>query len=116
MEEEVPDILEGAGLGQVDRVVLAVVVEALEAADVADLGLGDDDPLEALRDLVGERVGRLDHRDAHEVAHRHDPDEASVVDDRDVAVAVLGEAGERGAGFDVRRDVIGVGGHPVGDR
>ena len=60
---------------EVDRVVLAVVVEALEAAHVADGRLGDDDALEALRHLVGQGVGGLDHRDAHEVAHRDDADE-----------------------------------------
>ena len=34
---------------------------------------------------------RLDLRDAHEVAQRHDADELAVVDHREVAVAVLGE-------------------------
>ena len=54
VEEEVPDVFEGAGLGQLDRVVLAVVVEALEAADVTDVGLGDDDTFQTAGDLVGQ--------------------------------------------------------------
>ena len=37
--------------GQVDRRVLAVVVEALAAPDVADRGVGDHHPLETGRDL-----------------------------------------------------------------
>ena len=81
----------GRLLREVDRAVLAVVVEALEAAHVADGRLGDDDALEALRYLVGLGFGGLDHRDAHEVAHRDDADEPAAVDHRDVAVAVLGE-------------------------
>src|SRR5690606_14824409 len=46
-DHEVPDLLEGAVLGEVDGVVLAVVVEALFASDVADLGVGDDDAIKA---------------------------------------------------------------------
>ena len=80
---------------EVDRAVLAVVVEAFEAADVADGRLGDDDAFETLRHLVGLGLGGLDHRDAHEVAHRHDADEPRVFDDRDVAVAVLRQGRER---------------------
>ena len=75
LEQQVPDVFERARLREVDRAVLAVVVEALEAAHVADGRVGDDDAFEALRDLVRLRVGGLDHRDAHEVAHRHDADE-----------------------------------------
>ena len=49
LEEQVPHVLERHLAGQLDRRVLAVVVEALEAPDVADRGLGDDDALEARR-------------------------------------------------------------------
>ena len=101
LEHQVPDVLDRALLREVDGVVLAVVVEALEAAYVADVGLGDDHALEPARDLVGEVLGRLDLRDAHEVAHRDDADDLVVVDHRDVAVAVLGEARERGGDVDV---------------
>ena len=74
-EEQLPDVFERARLGEVDGAVLAVVVEALEAAHVADGRVGDDDAFEALRNLVRLCVGGLDHRDAHQVAHRHDADE-----------------------------------------
>ena len=47
LEEEVPDVLERALLGQLDRRVLAVVEEALLPADVADGGLGHHHALEA---------------------------------------------------------------------
>ena len=75
LEQQVPDVFERALLREVDGAVLAVVVEAFEAAHVADGRVGDDDAFEALRDFVRLRVGGLDHRDAHEVAHRHDADE-----------------------------------------
>ena len=59
LEEQVPDVLERQLVGQLHRVVLAVVVEALLAADVADLRLGHDDALEPGGRLDG---GRVDHR------------------------------------------------------
>ncbi len=122
-EHQLPDVFDRSRLREVDGAVLAVVVEAFEAAHVADGRVGDDDTFEALRHLVGLRVGGLDHRDAHEVAHRDDPDELLsgdlagpfVVDDGNVAVAALGEARERGAGLDAGADRVGVGGHPLGD-
>ena len=112
-EHEVPDVLERPRLREVDGAVLAVVVEALEAADVADVGLGDHDAFEPARDLVREVLGRLDLRDAHEVAHRDDADELVRLDHRDVAVPVLGEARERGDDVDVRPDRVRRGGHPL---
>ena len=96
LEHQVPHVFERPRLREVDGAVLAVVVEAFEAAHVADGRVGDDDAFEALRHLVRLRVGGLDHRDAHEVAHRHDADEllrgARAFDHRDVPVAVLGQA------------------------
>ena len=50
VEEQVPGLLEADALGQLDGGVLPVVEEALVAADVAELGVGDDDLGEALRD------------------------------------------------------------------
>src|SRR5207302_8699254 len=44
--QQVPHVLEGPLLGELDRVVLAVVVEALQPADVAELGLGHDRALQ----------------------------------------------------------------------
>ena len=75
LEHELPDVFDRPRLREVDGAVLAVVVEAFEAADVAHGRVGDDDAFETLRHLVRLRVGGLDHRDAHEVAHRHDADE-----------------------------------------
>ncbi len=43
VQHQVPDVLEGAGRRQLDGGVLAVVVKALDAPDVTQLGLGDDD-------------------------------------------------------------------------
>jgi len=64
---------------------------------------------------VGQVLRGLDLCDAHDVAHRHDPDEALGADDGNVAVAVLGQAGEGSGGVDVGSHAIGVGGHPRGD-
>ena len=50
VEEQVPRLLEADLLGQLDGGVLAVVEEALVAADVAELGVGDDDLGQALGD------------------------------------------------------------------
>ena len=111
-EEQVPHVFDRALLGELHRVVLAVVVEAFEAAYVADRRLGDDDPFEPAGHFVGEVLGRLDLRDAHQVAHRHQADEPLAVDDRDVAVAVLGQAGERDRCVEVGRDAVGIAGHP----
>ncbi len=111
-EHQLPDVLDRTRLGQVDRAVLAVVVEAFEAAHVADGGVGHDDALEPLRHLVRLGIGGLDHRDAHEVAHGDDPDQLETVDHRDVPVAPLGEAREGRTGLDRRTRGVGIGGHP----
>ena len=94
LEEQEPHVLEAELVGQLHGVVLAVVVEALEAADVADRRLGHDHALEPGRRLDGGRVhDGLDLGHAHEVAQRHDPDQCTVVHrDRQVAVAVVGRA------------------------
>ena len=47
LEEQVPDVLEGADCGELGRRVLAVVVEAFAPSHVAELGLGDDHALQA---------------------------------------------------------------------
>ena len=52
LEQQVPHVFERTRLREVDRAVLAVVVEAFEAADVADGRVGDDDAFESLRHLV----------------------------------------------------------------
>ncbi len=59
-EQEVHHVLERAGGGQLDRRELAVVEEALGAADVADRRVGDDQALESGRGSGrgGGRVGR----------------------------------------------------------
>ena len=56
VEEELPNVLEGAFLCQLHRRVLAIVIEALQAADVTDLGLGDLDSLQAGRNADGFRT------------------------------------------------------------
>ena len=84
-------------VGQLDGVVLAVVVEALEASHVADLGLGHDHALEARRAPrcgQGATTGWIEAMRSRS-RHRHDADEATVVDHGDVAVAVLGEGRRR---------------------
>ena len=115
-EEEVPHVFDRALLRELDRVVLAVVVEAFEAAYVTDRRLGDDHTFEPTGDFVREVLGRLDLCDAHEVAHRHEADEPFAVDHRDVAVTVLGQAGERDRCVEVGRDAVGIGGHPRAHR
>ena len=65
------------------------------------------------------RVGGLDHRHAHQVAHRHDPDEfgrgAAAVDHGDVPVSALRQARERGARLHPGSDGVGIGRHPFRD-
>ena len=93
LEQQEPHVLQRALVGQLDRRVLAVVVEALEAADVADLRLGDDHALEPGGASIWPGMDdRLDRGDAHQVAHRDDADQLAALDHRDVAVAVLGRA------------------------
>ena len=116
LEEEVPHVLERELVGQLDGVVLAVVVEALEAAHVADRRLGDDHALQPGRRLDGGRVHhRLDLRHAHQRPQRHDADELAVVDHREVAVAVLGELVERLLHREVGRRAVDRLGHPLAD-
>ena len=115
-EQQVPHVLERPLLGQLHGVVLAVVVEALEAAHVADRRLRDHHSFEPARHLFGEVLGGLDLCDAHQVAHREDPHEPFAVDHRDVAVAVLGQAREGLAGVEIGADAIGVRGHPCADQ
>jgi len=93
--EEVPDVLHGALLGQLRGVVLAVVVEALLATDVAHRRLGDDHALEAPARLGEARVFDLqDGGQLEQVAHRHDAHQTAVVDHREVAVPMGAEADE----------------------
>ncbi len=115
-EHEVPHALERARLGEVDGRVLAVVVEALLAPDVAHLGLGHDDALEPLGrlEVAGER-DRLDAGDPHQVPHRDDADERVAVDHGDVPVAVGGEGVVGDLDARVRGHAVGVGRHPLGD-
>ena len=75
VDEEGPDVLERAVLRQLDGVVLAVVEEALLAADVADARLGHDHALEAPRDVRRRLAGGTEASDAQEVAHRDHPDQ-----------------------------------------
>ena len=116
LEHQVPDVLQRPLLGQVRGRVLAVVVEALLAPDVAHRRLGHDHPGQALGGLHVPRVGdRLDGRDLQQVPQRDDADDAVVaVDDGDVAVAVLGQPLEGLADGHVGADGCRVGGHPLG--
>ena len=116
LEEEVPHVLERQLVGQLDGVVLAVVVEALEAAHVAHRGLGHDHALEPGRRLDGGRVhDGLDLRHVHERPQRHDADDLAVVDHREVAVAVLGELVERLLHGEVGRRAVDRLRHPLAD-
>ncbi len=111
-EEEVPDVLERARLGQLDGGVLPVVEEALLAADVADGRLGHDDTLEPGRDVPARLGGGPDAGDPHEVAQRHDADAAVALDHREVAVVVGGEAAPRRVHPLVGTEDVGPRGHP----
>ena len=111
-EQEVPDVLERARLGQVDGGVLPVVEEALLAAHVADGRLGHDDALEPGRDVPARLGGGPDAGDPHQVAQRDDADAAVALDHRQVAVVVRGEAGPGRVGPLVGTEHVGPGGHP----
>jgi hypothetical protein len=78
-------------LSEVDRRVLPVVVEALAAAHVADLGVGHHDALQPARDL-GRDAGRLEVGDAHQIAQRQHSGHSTVVDDGHVPIAALAHA------------------------
>src|SRR5690606_17072956 len=58
---------------------------------------------------------RLDLRQPHQVAHRHDPDQLVALDHRQVPVAAVVEGGERLLHRHVGGDRVGVGGHQLGD-
>ena len=111
-EEEVPDVLERAGLGQVDGGVLPVVEEAFLASDVADGRLGHDDTLEPGRDVPARLGGGPDAGDPHQVAQRHDAHAAVALDHRQVAVVVRGEAAPGGVRPFVGTEDVGPRRHP----
>ncbi|GAA3215696.1 hypothetical protein GCM10020256_17430 [Streptomyces thermocoprophilus] len=60
MDEQMPHVLEASGPREFDGRVLTVVVEALQAADVADLGVGDDDTGKTSRHLDAGGLGPVD--------------------------------------------------------
>ena len=107
-----PDILEGALLGELDRRVLPVVEEALHAAHVADRRLCHHHALEPRRDVPARLAGGPDACHRHEVAQGHDTHAAVAFDDRQVAVVVRGQAGPRGVGPLVGTEHVGARGHP----
>ena len=111
-EQQVPHVLERSPRRQVDRRVLAVVEEALLAADVAQRGLRRHDPLEPGGDLGPVLVGGAQPRHAHEVAQRHHADELVAVDHRQVPVLVMRQAGPGGVDLLVGPEHVGVGRHP----
>jgi len=47
LDQEVPDLLQAPIAGEIQRRILAVVVEAFASPDVANLRIGDADPLQA---------------------------------------------------------------------
>ena len=110
-----PDVLERALLGQLDRRVLPVVEEALLAAHVADRRLGHHHALEPGRHVPARLAGGPDAGHRHEVAQRHDADAAVAFDDRQVAVVVRGQAGPGRVGPLVGPEHVGAGGHPEAD-
>ena len=109
--KQAPDVLERSTLGQLDRRVLAVVVEALVAADVAHLGVGHDHALQPSGHLR-----RTDLGHPHEVAERHDADQLAAPDHRHVAVAALPHPSEGDARVEVELDGVDRVGHDVADR
>ena len=115
LEHEEPHVLEAAARGQLRGRVLAVVVEAFLATDVADARLRHDEALEP----SGHLGGRLAHGpqlgEGDEVADRHHADELAVLHDRQVAVVVVGQAAPRRARLLLGAEHIRVGGHPRPD-
>ena len=111
VDHQPPHVLERTLLGELDGRVLAVVVEALVAADVADLGVGDDHALQAAGHL-----GRPDLGDAHEVAQRHDADQLAARDHRHVAVATLAHRRQGVRRLDGRARSCRPGRHHLADR
>ena len=93
VEQEMPDVLERALLGQLDRRVLPVVEEALLAAHVADRRLGHHHALEPCRDVAARLARGPDARHCHEIAQRDDTDAAAPFDHRQMAIVVRGQAG-----------------------
>ena len=108
VDHELHHVAEGSLRGELDGRVLAVVVEALGAADVADLGVGDHHALEAAGHL-----GRAEVGDAHQVAQRHDAHQFAVVHHRHVPVAALAHGAQRCRGVERRVDHVGRCGHRV---
>ena len=116
LEHQVPDVFERPRLGEVDRAVLAVVVEAFEAAHVADGRVGDDHAFEPFGiSCACASAGWIIATRMRSRIETMPTSFCRPVDDRDVAVAVLGERRERGARLDVGADRVGVGRHPLRD-
>ena len=111
VEHQAPGILERPGGGEVGRRVLAVVVEALPAAYVADGGVGDRDPLEAARN-----VRRADGRQAGEVPQGHDARELAVAGHGRVAVAAFAHGRQRTCGVEGGVDGVDWGRHGLVDQ
>ncbi len=116
VEKQLPHVLERTACGEVGRRVLAVVVEALLPPHVADRCLRHDDALEAPRHVGSALVGRPDLRDREQVADRHHADQSARVDDRQVPVVVMGQAGPGRAHLFVGPHGVRVRRHPTGDR
>ena len=107
-----PDVLEGAFLGQLDRRILPVMEEPLLASHVADRRLGHHHALEPSRDVPAGLARGTDAGDAHEIAQRHDTDAAAALDHRQVAVVMRGQAGPGRIGPLVGAEHVRAGGHP----
>ena len=116
VEQELPDVFERSSCGQVGGRVLAVVEEPFLSAYVADRGLGHYHPFEAPGHVGADLVGRPDLGHGQEIPDGHHPDQLAVVDDREMAVVVVGESRPCLDHLVVEGQDIGVGGHPPPDR
>ena len=92
VEEELPDVLERSGRGQLGGGVLAVVEEPFLPADVAHRRLGHHHAFEPAGHVGAEFVGRPDLGHGQEITDGDHADQLAAVHHGEVPVVVVGES------------------------